>query len=976
MQIYFSGAILGRQENLVRHHALSRLAPPPRALTWLLLVAILLVAFFLRTFELDRFPRGPYYDEAAATILAGEVATGRSWPIFILPYTGHEVLFYYLAAVVMRLSGISVLTLRLTSALIGVTTVLLAYLLARELFQDEPGIESHWLGLFAAALMATSFWHISVSRYGFRAITQPLVQSLLLLALWRGLRRDSWKWIVAAGVFCGLVAYTYLASRVTPVALAILLPMVLIAERRRWRSRLAQLSLFTLVALVVFAPLGLFFVAHPEAFSVRMNQISIFSEGGGNSWQAAAIRNTLRAIQVFTLRGDPTVRFNLPTLPMFQGPLAVAFYIGLAVVAVGWARQSGFLGRVRYVLLVVWPLAMLLPTILSDPIEIPHSLRAIGVMPLAFYVPALGLAVVTGLIQNTCLARNPRAMTAFTVAVLAITLGGSAANTFQNYFVRWATLPRLYYDNNQDIADMARYLDSLQDDTQTLYVGSPDYRHPTVAALAHNFDRMKWLGGGEVFVFPSDPALYAWPHASLPDDLWLARFFPPELRRAQELGPDGALAYMIYGRDHPPVIVPSHPLSATFGGVIQAIGYDVLRDRPSGGRTDVAVYWRILRKPDRGDYSEFFTLTDAWGMAWGQAGSFAYPSEQWTPGEIIAERVRIQTDDGTPPGNTFAVKLGWWSSLSGQRLPATDGEGRFAGTTITLSPITVTRRIRPLDVNAINMAHRLDRDWGGLVLLGYDQWPAFVRQGESAFVTLYWQARSAPLPDRTATLELLGSDGHAIVLSRGGPVQGTYPTSKWDKDEFVADRLALRIPPDTPPATYTLQVQVDDLPPQPLDRLDVQAIARNWTLPATTHPMSVTLGEQIALVGYDIQYPTPALRAGASVPNTQSQTVDLTLHWQALKEMSENYTVFVHLVDASGAVRAQKDNWPVNDTYPTTLWQPGEFASDAYTLSLPSDLPPGEYTLDVGLYLADTGARLATAAGENHIALETMSITH
>ena len=136
-------------------------------------------------------------------------------------------MFYYLAAVVMRLMGMGVLALRLTSALVGVATVLLIYVLARELFDDEPVIESHWLGLFAAALMATSFWHVSVSRYGFRAITLPLVQSLMLLALWRGLRFNNWRWIVAAGVFCGLIAYTYLSSRIVPVALAVLLLLVL-----------------------------------------------------------------------------------------------------------------------------------------------------------------------------------------------------------------------------------------------------------------------------------------------------------------------------------------------------------------------------------------------------------------------------------------------------------------------------------------------------------------------------------------------------------------------------------------------------------------------------------------------------------------------------------------------------------------------------------------------------------------------------
>ena len=112
------------------------------------------------------------------------------------------------------------------------------------------------------------------------------------------------------------------------------------------------------------------------------------------------------------------------------------------------------------------------------------------------------------------------------------------------------------------------------------------------------------------------------------------------------------------------------------------------------------------------------------------------------------------------------------------------------------------------------------------------------------------------MPDRQVTLQLRAPDQSVRVLSRSGPVHGTYPTSQWEAGEFVADRLALRIPPDTSPGTYTLEVQVDDLPVQPLGQFDVQAIARTWTPPTAQHPMSVTLGTQIALVGYDVKYQT------------------------------------------------------------------------------------------------------------------------
>jgi hypothetical protein len=65
----------------------------------------------------------------------------------------------------------------------------------------------------------------------------------------------------------------------------------------------------------------------------------------------------------------------------------------------------------------------------------------------------------------------------------------------------------------------------------------------------------------------------------------------------------------------------------------------------------------------------------------------------------------------------------------------------------------------------------------------------------------------------------------------------------------------------------------------------------------------------------------------------------------------------------------------MNGTYPTTLWQPGEFVHDVYTLSLPPDLPAGDYVLEVGLYLADTGARLPVVGNGDHVVLSQLHVT-
>ncbi len=50
---------------------------------------------------------------------------------------------------------------------------------------------------------------------------------------------------------------------------------------------------------------------------------------------------------------------------------------------------------------------------------------------------------------------------------------------------------------------------------------------------------------------------------------------------------------------------------------------------------------------------------------------------------------------------------------------------------------------------------------------------------------------------------------------------------------------------------------------------------------------------------------------------------------------------------------------PRGGTYPTSRWRPGEVVTDPYEITLPADLPPGEYPIEVGLYIAETGQRLA-----------------
>jgi hypothetical protein len=109
---------------------------------------------------------------------------------------------------------------------------------------------------------------------------------------------------------------------------------------------------------------------------------------------------------------------------------------------------------------------------------------------------------------------------------------------------------------------------------------------------------------------------------------------------------------------------------------------------------------------------------------------------------------------------------------------------------------------------------------------------------------------------------------------------------------------------------------------------------------------------QIAILDYEIANPIEI-----------TPTLTLTLTWQAIEPVANDYTVFVHLL-AGGDKVAQLDTKPCDGECPTDRWQPGEIIVDRYELALAPDLvaemlqtPPGRYRLAIGLYLLDTGDR-------------------
>jgi hypothetical protein len=133
-----------------------------------------------------------------------------------------------------------------------------------------------------------------------------------------------------------------------------------------------------------------------------------------------------------------------------------------------------------------------------------------------------------------------------------------------------------------------------------------------------------------------------------------------------------------------------------------------------------------------------------------------------------------------------------------------------------------------------------------------------------------------------------------------------------------------------------------------------QPYAQVYTRPVNTIPARppqvaahAALGDGISLAGYDV-FPQPPQAGGI---------LYLQLHWMVSAAPATSWTVFTHVVDSGGSVVAGHDSPSGGGSLLTTRWQPGWRVLDEYQISLPADLPPGDYALRAGLY-APNAARL------------------
>jgi hypothetical protein len=136
------------------------------------------------------------------------------------------------------------------------------------------------------------------------------------------------------------------------------------------------------------------------------------------------------------------------------------------------------------------------------------------------------------------------------------------------------------------------------------------------------------------------------------------------------------------------------------------------------------------------------------------------------------------------------------------------------------------------------------------------------------------------------------------------------------------------------------------------------------TIRSQEGPLGAWIAEGTVEVGEqgDSAFPVPVELADWSVPSTAhpGRPLRVGLTWRALGKIDAYYSFYVKFLDAEGNAIASWDGQPQDGAAPTLLWVPGEAIDDRVTLLIPGNTPPGEYTVEVGMYRAEDLARALT----------------
>ncbi len=433
-----------------------------KKLVWGILGTILVIAVFLRFWQLAQIPPSPDWDEAAlgydaySIIHTGRDEFGNFLPPVLRSFDDYKpALYAYLAIPSVLVFDVTTYAVRFPSAVFGVLTVLMTYFFVKELTKRDD------ISLLSAFLMAISPWSIQFSRVGFESNVGVGLNLLAAFFFIKGIKKP---WMLSLSTaFAALAIYVYQSEKVFTPLLMLVLVLVYLKDLVQVKKKYLVGAI--IVGMIVVLPMLSYIITNKNAL-LRVQGTLSFSD------QTQFLKDNVGRLQLdqknhdivgyaldnrrlvygkailygylshynlnwLFIEGDIS-RHHAPNMGLMYLVALPFFFMGLFALAFG--RLPFEMSKKSRWTLLAWFLIVPIPASVTS--GVPHAVRTLNFLPIVEIVVAMGIVTFLSWVVSHALWKKEKLFRNLAIALLIAVYVGNFAYYFDQYFVQYN-----YYDS-------------------------------------------------------------------------------------------------------------------------------------------------------------------------------------------------------------------------------------------------------------------------------------------------------------------------------------------------------------------------------------------------------------------------------------------------------------------------------------------------------------------------------------------------
>jgi 4-amino-4-deoxy-L-arabinose transferase-like glycosyltransferase len=351
------------------------------------IIILTIISTFLIFYRFTDIPKNLAFDEVEFAKLALSL-NGKPYIPYSQLATGHSTLYFYILLASLKTFGISTFALRFPAAIFGVLSVIIFYLILRNIYKNNKILNTKYL-ILNTLILLSSRWFLNFSRFSFEATFLLFLELTSIYFLIKTVFQKERLSLIVSGLFTGLAFLSY-----TPGRIFFLLPVLyLFLTMKRWNNEtIKRLLLFLIPFIIIITPLTSYLLTNKDIrvdqqFFLKNHEMPVQEKFAG-LWH-----NILSTSLMFNIKGDVNGRHNYPNKPALNPILGILFITGLII---SIKKFKNLYNK----LFLFYFLISLLPALMTYPWENPNMLRTYTVLPSVIYFIGNAIYHLSSIVQR------------------------------------------------------------------------------------------------------------------------------------------------------------------------------------------------------------------------------------------------------------------------------------------------------------------------------------------------------------------------------------------------------------------------------------------------------------------------------------------------------------------------------------------------------------------------------------------------